>query len=149
MARAIVIGAGTIGSHLLPHLARMAGISELTVVDRDASEPSNLLTQNIGTSDVGKSKAMAQVRRLKQINRSIAAMALHRSVEDLALGWLRGDVILACLDSRRARLVVNQAAWRLGVPWIDAGIDSTAARPHSSLHAGARGPLPGVRVGSA
>ena len=33
-------------------------------------------------------------------------------------------VILACLDSRHARMVVNQAAWRLGVPWIDAGIDA-------------------------
>src|SRR5262249_39035744 len=37
---------------------------------------------------------------------------------------LRGDLILACLDSRRARQYVNQAAWRLGVTWIDAGVDA-------------------------
>ena len=32
--------------------------------------------------------------------------------------------ILAALDSRQARQVVNQAAWRLGVPWIDTGVNA-------------------------
>jgi hypothetical protein len=62
---------------------------------------------------------------MKQIKRSLKTRAHEKPVEDLPLGWLRSDVILACLDSRRARMVVNQAAWRLGVPWINAGIDAT------------------------
>ena len=33
-------------------------------------------------------------------------------------------MILAGLDSREARRYANQAAWRLGVPWIDAGVEA-------------------------
>ncbi|NOT27653.1 MAG: ThiF family adenylyltransferase [Acidobacteria bacterium] len=125
MAHVVVIGAGTIGSHLLPHVARMLGVTTVTVIDRDRYTLSNVGAQNIFTSDVGKSKAQVQCRRLKQIDRSLETRAFQKPVEDLPLGWLRADAILACLDSRRARMIVNQAAWRLGVPWINAGIDAS------------------------
>jgi molybdopterin/thiamine biosynthesis adenylyltransferase len=125
MAHVIVIGAGTIGSHVLPHVARMAGVRRVTIVDRDRYDQSNLRAQGILRTDVGKSKAQAQARRLRQIDATLDVRAFHKPVEDLPLGWLRGDVILACLDSRRARMVVNQAAWRIGVPWINAGVDAT------------------------
>jgi len=125
MSHVLVAGAGAIGSHLVPHLARMPWVSELTVVDQDVYEDSNWRTQGIAKRDVGQPKAAVQARRLEEINPSIPVNPIHGSLEDLALGWLRSDVILACLDSRRARLFVNQAAWRLGIPWIDAGIDAT------------------------
>lgn len=125
MAHVIVVGAGTIGSHLLPHVARMPNVTAVTVVDPDCYEPSNLGAQNMYRPDLGKSKAQVQARRLKQIDQSLETRAYQKPVEDLPLGWLRGDVILACLDSRRARMVVNQAAWRLGVPWINAGVAAT------------------------
>lgn len=125
MSHVVVVGAGTIGSHLLPHVARMSGVTAVTVIDRDSYGLSNLGCQNIYTMDVGKSKAQTQARRLKQINTSLATQAFQVPVEELPLGRLRGDVILACLDSRRARMAVNQAAWRLGIPWINAGVDAT------------------------
>ena len=125
MAHVIIVGAGAIGSHLASLVARMPGVTHVTVIDRDKYEGSNLGAQHIFTADVGKSKAQVQARRLRQINPALATRAFERPVEDLPLGWLRGDVILACLDSRRARMAVNQAAWRLGVPWINAGIDAT------------------------
>jgi len=43
-------------------------------------------------------------------------------VENVPLGQLRSDLILAGLDSRRARMEVNRAALRLGLPWFDAGV---------------------------
>jgi molybdopterin/thiamine biosynthesis adenylyltransferase len=125
MAHVVVIGAGAIGSQVLPHVARMPGVYAVTVIDRDRYESSNVAAQNIAMLDVGKSKAQTQAARLKQINRSLNTTPIHMPVEDLPLGWLRADVMLACLDSRRARMVVNQAAWRLGVPWIDAGVDAS------------------------
>ena len=125
MAHVVVVGAGTIGSHLLPHVARMPSVAAVTVVDRDDYEQSNLRAQNVYTPDIGKPKAQTQARRLRQINPSLVTRAYQKPVEDLPLGWLRADAILACLDSRRARMAVNQAAWRLGVPWINAGIDAT------------------------
>jgi molybdopterin/thiamine biosynthesis adenylyltransferase len=125
MPHVVVVGAGTIGSHVLPHIARIPGVDVITIIDRDRYEAANLATQNIFTLDVGKSKAQVQARRVKSIDGSIDVRPIHAPVEDVPLGWLRADVILACLDSRRARMVVNQAAWRLGVPWIDAGVDAS------------------------
>jgi len=122
-----VVGAGTIGSHVLPHVARMDGVTSIAVIDRDRYEPSNLRGQNIFRADIGKSKAQVQAQRLQQIGSATTVRPIHKAVEDVPLGWLRGDMILACLDSRRARMAVNQAAWRLGVPWINAGIDATGS----------------------
>lgn len=124
MAHVVVVGAGgNIGSHLVPHLARSPLVSRLTLIDRDCYEPGNLRAQAIDRSDVGKPKALVQARRVRQINPEIEVTSLHRAVEDVPLGLLRADAIAACLDSRRARMVVNQAAFRLGVPWINAGVD--------------------------
>jgi molybdopterin/thiamine biosynthesis adenylyltransferase len=122
MAHILVIGAGAVGSHVIPHVARLRQVSRITVVDRDRYEPTNLRGQDISSRDIGRPKAWVQSRRLKRINSGLAVTAVHRDASDLPLGALRADVILSCVDSRRARLVINQAAWRLGVPWIDAGI---------------------------
>jgi molybdopterin/thiamine biosynthesis adenylyltransferase len=123
VAHVVVVGAGgNIGSYLVPHLGRAADVSEVTLVDRGRYELDNLRTQDIDPRDVGRKKAEVQARRLRRLNPALTVSALPVAVEDVPLGTLRGDVILACLDSRRARLEVNQAAWRLGVPWINAGV---------------------------
>lgn len=125
MAHVVVVGAGgNIGSHLVGHLGRTESISRLTLIDRDRYEHRNLASQEIDRRDIGSPKVMVQARRLGRINASLQVAAVHAAVEDVPLGALRADALVACLDSRRARLVVNQSAWRLGVPWIDAGVDA-------------------------
>ena len=124
MARVLVVGAGgNVGSHVTPHLARMPGVSQVILIDRGRYEAANVSAQDIDAIDIGKPKAEVQARRLSRINPGLAVTPLTVAVEDLPLGTLRADVIVACLDSRGARVVVNQAAWRLGVPWINAGVD--------------------------
>jgi hypothetical protein len=68
-----------------------------------------------------------QARRLRRIDPRLSVRGVVSRLEDVPLGWLRGDVLLACVDSRAARRVVNTLAWRLGVPaWIDAGVHGDA-----------------------
>lgn len=123
MAHLVVIGAGgNIGSHLVPHLGRAANVSRITLVDRGVYDLDNLRSQDINAGDVGRPKAEVQARRLRRLKPDLDVSALNVAVEDVPLGALRADVILGCLDSRRARMVVNQAAWRLNVPWINAGV---------------------------
>jgi len=118
-----VVGAGgNIGSHLVPHLARMRGVERVTLVDPDICVEKNLASQDITGRDVGKAKAAVQARRLRRISPVLAVKAIVEAVENVPLGLLRGSVLLACLDSRAARRSVNLAAWRLGLPWIDAGV---------------------------
>ncbi len=123
MKAVTLIGAGgNIGSHLVPHLGRMPGISRVTLVDRDSYEHRNLVSQDIRTADIGKPKARVQARRLRYINPDLQVVPVIGSVENLPIGCLRADVILTALDSRRSRQCVNEIAWRLKVPWCDSGV---------------------------
>jgi len=122
----VVVGAGgNIGSHLVPHLARMSAVSNMILIDPQIYEAKNVPAQDIYASDIGKPKASVQADRLRRISPQLRVTAISARVEALPLGLLRADVILAALDSRRARQAVNEIAYRLNSPWIDAGVDGT------------------------
>ncbi len=118
----VLVGLGNIGSPLVEMLSRMDAIRRLTLVDRDVYEKQNLRGQAILPGDVGKPKALVQAERARRIRPALHVEPIHAAVEDVPLGRLRADVILACLDSKYARQQVNQIAWRLGIPWVDAGV---------------------------
>jgi molybdopterin/thiamine biosynthesis adenylyltransferase len=101
----------------------MPGVARVVLIDHDTYDADNLASQLIFACDVGKPKAQVQGHRVWQVNAATVERAIQRPVETLPLSWLRSSVILAAVDSRRARMLINQAAWRLGVPWIDAGVD--------------------------
>ena len=123
-AHLVVLGAGgNIGSQSTPLLARLPGINRLTLVDCDRYEEKNLLSQAINRSDIGHSKARVQARRVGRINPRLEVVSIVDRFENVPLSSLRGDVILACLDSRESRRCANELAWRLGVPWIDTGVE--------------------------
>jgi molybdopterin/thiamine biosynthesis adenylyltransferase len=134
----IVVGAGNIGSHALPHVGRMPGVRCVTLVDRDLYDEKNLVSQDITRRDVGRPKAVVQARRLRAINPALAVTAIVEAVANVPLGLLRGDVMLACLDSRAARRIVNVSAWRLGMPLIDAGVNGEELLARVNVY------LPGV-----
>jgi molybdopterin/thiamine biosynthesis adenylyltransferase len=123
MNAVVVVGAGgNIGSHLVPLLARQPELGRLTLIDPDLYEPANICSQAVAPRDVGRAKARVQAARARRIRPELAVEAIVAAVEQVPLGRLRASWIVACLDSRRARQVVNQAARRLGQPWIDAGV---------------------------
>ena len=119
----VVAGAGgNIGSHFTAHLARMPEVGRVVLIDRDIYEPRNLANQDILPRDIGKPKALVQARRLVEIRPSLEVSAVHAPVETEPLAAWRAELIVACLDSRAARQVVNERAWRLGVSWLDSGV---------------------------
>lgn len=120
-----VIGIGNVGSPMPAAIARLPSVGRVTLVDFDTYEEKNLVSQDIAPRDVGRLKVEVQAGRLRRIDPSLEVVAIPQRVEDVPLGRLRADVILAGLDSRIARQWVNLAAWRLGVPWVDGGVDGT------------------------
>lgn len=136
----IVVGAGLIGSHLVGYLGRCPEISKLTIIDRDTYSEANLGCQEIRAADVGRAKASVQARRLSGLRKDLDVRARVADVRTLPLGELRADAIFSCVDTRVARQVLNQCAYRLGIPWFDTGVkgDDLLARVH--LHA----PVAGV-----
>ncbi|MBN2491658.1 MAG: ThiF family adenylyltransferase [Planctomycetes bacterium] len=124
-ASVVIVGAGgNIGSHLVPHVGRLPEVGRVVLVDPDTYERSNLASQDIDACDVGRAKVEVQAARLARIRPELAVETEARPVQSVPLGRLRGDVILTALDSRESRRWVNQAAFRLGVPWIDAGVQA-------------------------
>jgi hypothetical protein len=120
----VVAGCGNIGSHLVPHLARMAAVERLILVDPDSYERKNLGGQAIRRSDVGRAKATTQAETARAIRPGLDVQAVVDRIENLPLGWLEGSVIASCLDSLAARQSVNEAAWRVGSTWVDAAVDA-------------------------
>lgn len=122
-ARVVVVGAGgVIGSHLVPHLARSENIGTLILIDFGDYEVENLASQDALPQDVGRPKAEVQADRARRIRRDLRVISIVADVEALPVGWLEADLVLTCVDSRRARQHVNFVTRRLGIPWIDAGV---------------------------
>jgi molybdopterin/thiamine biosynthesis adenylyltransferase len=119
----VVVGLGNIGSSLASYLARLPSIRKITVVDHDVYELANLESQDIAAREIGRSKAAVVAGRLRAIDPELEVIALARRVETVPRGLLRATVILAALDSKAARVSVNEIAWRLGVPFVDTGVE--------------------------
>ncbi len=119
----VIVGIGVIGSQVAPHVGRMAEVGRVTLIDDQHYDNGNLASQSIEPADVGRPKAVVQAGKLRRMRRELHVRAIVAAIASVPLGHLRSDVILACLDSRRARQDVNRAALRLGLNWIDAGVD--------------------------
>ncbi len=124
MASATLIGLGNIGSALAQLVARMPGISAITLVDPDVYAESNLSTQAIDGAALGKPKVAVQAAQISAINPQISVEPIQNRVENVPLAVLRSSVLISCVDNRRARQTINRIAWRCGSPWIDAAVDA-------------------------
>ena len=123
-AKVLVVGAGALGNEVVKNLA-LLGVGTTYLVDFDTVEPSNLSRSVLfRTSDAGRSKAEVAAERALEINPDIVIHPLRCDVTtDLGLGLFADvDVVIGCLDNREARLWVNRQCWKVGTPWVDAGI---------------------------
>jgi molybdopterin/thiamine biosynthesis adenylyltransferase len=114
-----IIGVGAVGA-AAAEMAVRAGVSRLTLVDRDVVEPSNLSRQFLfDEADAAEvaPKAAAAARRLSSIDSTadIRGVVVDLSHEN-ALALLRGhDVLFDASDNFETRLLVSDAGRSLGV----------------------------------
>ncbi len=118
-----VVGAGNIGSHVVPLLARLPGLGRLIIVDRDVYEAKNLRGQACGPADVGKAKAYVQAARARRLAPALDVRAVVGDVATLPFGVFRAHLVVGCLDSRAARQCLGEIAFRMGLPYLDGGVD--------------------------
>ncbi len=123
-SRLLVVGAGALGNEVMKNLA-LVGVGTTYLIDLDAIEASNLSRSVLFRSDdAGLPKAEVAARRARELNPEIKVIPIHGDViTDLGLGlFAHVDLVIGCLDNREARLWVNRQCWKVGTPWIDAGI---------------------------
>jgi len=123
-ARVLAVGTGGLGSPLAVYLAA-AGVGTIGLVDFDVVDDSNLHRQILfGTSDVGKPKLAAALRRLKDLNPNVEVVPFEeRLTSDNALEIVRDfDIVADGTDNFPTRYLVNDACVLTGKPNVYASI---------------------------
>lgn len=121
-ARVAVIGAGGIGSAVIPSLAG-AGVGQLTIIDDDLVELANLHRQPLfRESDAGKAKAELAAAVVRNLNRFVDARAVRERVDTAnAEQLLTGhDLVIDGSDNFATRLAVSDACVILDTPLVSA-----------------------------
>ncbi|HEY4540931.1 MAG TPA: HesA/MoeB/ThiF family protein [Noviherbaspirillum sp.] len=119
-ARALVIGAGGLGSPAAYYLAS-AGIGRITLVDHDTVDLTNLQRQILHTTErVGHPKAESGRKTLAQINPEIEVVPLVERADEARLTQLAAevDIVLDCCDNFATRHAVNRACVATRVPLV-------------------------------
>lgn len=123
--RVVVVGAGGIGSAVGQQLAHL-GLRDVVLIDDDIVEYSNL-HRLIGASaaDVGRPKAEVLAEFMARINSRMAAHAVVANARHVLHLLAAADVIIGCVDTDAARMMMNELAVAYMVPYIDCGVGVT------------------------
>ncbi|MBE1555831.1 ThiF family adenylyltransferase [Sporosarcina limicola] len=121
-AGVLIIGCGALGTAVAETLIR-AGIGKLIIADRDYVEASNLQRQQLFTEQDaidGTPKVVAAVDRLKAIRSDAQITPVLDHIDGPLLEKLvkEADIIVDATDNFETRLLINDVAWKNGIPWI-------------------------------
>ncbi len=107
----MIVGVGGVGSFAAEAIAR-AGVGNITVMDGDTVQPSNLNRQLIAlTSTLGRNKAEVMAERINDINPETSVTALARFYkEDDELDLTAFDWIIDAIDSVDAKTALIKTA---------------------------------------
>jgi adenylyltransferase/sulfurtransferase len=110
-ARALVIGAGGLGSPVAMYLAA-AGVGTIALADNDVVDLTNLQRQVLhATESVGSPKVESGAASIARLNPEVKVVALRMRLEGEALERevALADVVLDCSDNFATRHAVNRA----------------------------------------
>jgi molybdopterin/thiamine biosynthesis adenylyltransferase len=124
-----IVGMGALGTVLANHMVR-AGVGLVRFVDRDYVEKSNLQRQMLyDEEDVDNDypKVVAAEKKLRKINSDVRLEAIVEDVtvhniEDLLQGM---DLVLDGTDNFQTRFLLNDACFKLGIPFTYGGAVSS------------------------
>ncbi len=137
-SRVLVVGAGGLGSYVLPLLAS-SGVGFIGVIDNDLVNLNNLPRQTIYEyKDIGKYKVNVIKRRLERINpdikvktyKSLLTKSNGRIVKDY-------DLVIDCTDNFETKFLINDLCLKHNIPFITAGVSDYKGQvmmciPHKS-----------------
>ncbi len=119
-SRVLVVGAGGLGSPILLYLAA-AGIGTLGIADNDQVSLSNLNRQILYvTHDVGRSKALTAVQRVRALNPEVKAIPYEvRVLRENGLALVQHyDLVVEASDNLETKASMNELCVRAGVPLV-------------------------------
>jgi molybdopterin-synthase adenylyltransferase len=121
-SKVLIMGIGGLGSPVALYLSS-CGIGELTFVDFDNIELSNLQRQIIHNSEnIGKNKALCAKQQALKINPTIKIKHINKRLTDNELYNLFKpcDIIVDCTDNFDTRFAINAACVKTKKPLVSA-----------------------------
>ena len=119
-SHALIIGLGGLGSPVAMYLAA-AGVGELTLVDFDEVDLSNLQRQIIhGQSDLKRPKVDSAADTLRELNPEIRINTVNKKLDDAALTQAvqQADVVIDASDNFATRFAINRACVHTHTPLV-------------------------------
>jgi adenylyltransferase/sulfurtransferase len=119
-SRALVIGAGGLGSPIALYLAS-AGVGHITICDGDTVDLTNLQRQVVHrTESIGQHKALSAQATLASVNPEVEVVAVTERVGEDRIAQLtrQADVVLDGSDNFATRHAVNRACVRYRKPLV-------------------------------
>jgi molybdopterin/thiamine biosynthesis adenylyltransferase len=121
----LIAGCGSVGSYVAEHFVR-SGIGEITLLDPDQVDYSNLSRANFKATDVGRPKVEALAERLLSISPTLKIHLIQKTLQELRSEELEQvmtslQLVVSALDDRRAQLQINQWAYWHKVPAVFIG----------------------------
>ena len=121
-ASVAVVGAGGIGSAVIPALAG-AGVGQITIIDDDVVELGNLHRQPLFRErDAGYSKADLALQFVQRLNHFVKAKPIQQRIDgDNARSMIEGhSLVIDGSDNFATRLAVSDACVAIGMPLLSA-----------------------------
>lgn len=121
-AKVLMIGAGGLGCAASQYLT-VAGIGELTLVDFDTVELSNLQRQVLHQdNNIGQAKVASAKASLSQLNPHIKLNIINAALDDSSIKDLvvQHDLVLDCTDNISVREQLNQSCFTHKIPLVSA-----------------------------
>lgn len=119
-ARVLVVGAGGLGSPILLYLAA-AGIGTLGIADNDRVAASNLNRQILyAAQDVGRSKALTAVQRVRALNPDVKAIPYEERVlrENGPALMAQYDLVVEASDNLETKALMNELCVQAKLPLV-------------------------------
>jgi len=119
-SHALILGAGGLGSPVALYLGG-AGVGQITVVDHDTVDVTNLQRQIAHTlADVGQPKAQSIQQAIANINPDVQVNVINQRADDALLNERvpLADVVIDCTDNFATRHAVNRACVTHGKPLV-------------------------------
>lgn len=123
-AKVLVVGAGGLGSHVLPILAS-SGVGTIGIVDNDIVSASNLPRQTLyGIKDIGKSKVALASKKLKALNPDVSIIKhnLYLNKNNATHVIKNYDLVIDCVDNFASKFLINDVCLKLKIPFVSAGV---------------------------
>lgn len=121
-----VIGIGSVGSYMTEQLVR-SGLDELTIIDPDIVEGTNISRTVYTAHDINRKKTDALEFRLKQINPNLSLKKVSQPLQNINATYLESliensDLVIAATDDPQAQALINSYVFYSNIPTIFIGL---------------------------